>query len=228
MIASRNLKNLDLESRSKYWFKTFFCLLRNLNISLLLSGCEKYNNCQITVCVKNRQKSTTIETDGRLKTVFIVREIFLAEHLFIYHMLIYTKPFRSKLHEIYICSDDLAKLIKRTVKKALQKPKERIKNHHVRQPTSGTTCYTTYRARFDESVGSFKVRQVNSDGTSETIKLYQYQACILYINQSLFNVYPCGPGFKKDKKYRKQKPAEGIPSIIRIQMKLKLPHHGTY
>ena len=24
-------------------------------------------------------------------------------------------------------------------------------------------------------------------------------------------MYPCGPGFKKDKKYRKQKPAEGIP-----------------
>ena len=189
----------------------YFCLLRNLNISLLLSGCEKYNNCQITVCVKNRQKSTTIETDGRLKTVFIVHEIFLAEHLFIYHMLIYTKPFQSKLHKIYICSDNLAKLIKRTVKKALQKPKERIKNHHVHQPTSGTTCYTTYRARLDESVGSFKVCQVNSDGMSETIKLYQYQACILYINQSLFNVYPCSPGFKKDTKYRKQKPAEGIP-----------------
>ena len=122
----------------------------------LLSVCVKFTNCTITLCVENRRKSLKIEVIGRLKKGAIVHEIFLAEHLFIYHMPVYTKPYWSKLHEIYICSDDLAKLIRRTVNKALLKPDKRVTNHHVRALTSATSYYTMYRARFDKSVGSFK------------------------------------------------------------------------
>ena len=167
----------------------------------LLSVCMKFTNCTITLCVENRRKSLKIEIDGHLEKGAVVHEIFLAEHLFIYHMLVHAKPYWSKLHKIYICSDDLAKLIRRTVNKALLKPDKRITNHHVHPLTSATSYYTMYRARFDESVRSFKVHKHYIDGTSEMIKLYQYEACILYINQSLFNVYSCGPGFKKDKKH---------------------------
>ena len=82
------------------------------------------------LCVENRRKSLKIEVDHHLKKVAIVCKIFLA-HLFVYHVLVYTKPYRSKLHEIYICSDDLAKLIRRTVNEALLKPDKRVTNHHA-------------------------------------------------------------------------------------------------
>ena len=92
----------------------------------------KFHNCQVKLCVDNRAKSLTIEKDGCIEEDAIVKELFLCEHLFWYHFgFLYSKPLRSKLDEWFFCSDDLAKLVRRTVNKALKTPKGNIKCHHV-------------------------------------------------------------------------------------------------
>ena len=110
-------------------------------INILLSVCITHINCNLVECVKNRKASKKIVEDSHLEKAVLVKEIFLAEHLFIYHVLYFTKEDRSKLHPIYSCSDDLYHLIKQTVKKALKTPEKSIINSHV-QPAVGPQTTT--------------------------------------------------------------------------------------
>ena len=122
-----------------------------------ISFCITHTNCNLVECVKNRKASKTIVEDSCLKEAVLVKEIFLTEHLFVYHKLYFTKEDRSKLHPIYSCSDDLYHQIKWTVKKALKTLEKSIINNHVWPPVGPTNYYTCYRARFEESIGSFQV-----------------------------------------------------------------------
>ena len=179
-------------------------------INILLSVCISHTNCNLVECVKNRKASKIIVENSHLKEAVLVKEIFLTEHLFVYHVLYFTKENRSKLHPTYSCSDDLYHLIKQTVKKALKTLEKNIINSHVQPPVGPTNYYTCYRTQFEKSIRSFQVRKEYTNGTSEKIKLYQYTANVVYINKSLFNVHPYGPGWEKDKKFRKQT-TRGIP-----------------
>ena len=157
----------------------------------------------------NRAKSLKIDDGKRLKLDAIKLELFMCEHLFRYHVLLATTPHRNKLDPRFFCAKDLGRLIRRTVRRALENPKHCIKCHHE-QPTVGPRLfYTMYRARFEKSVGSFQIVKQYTDGSTKTVKYHQFEVAVMYINLTLFNTYSCGPGFKEDKNYSRQDPRKG-------------------
>ena len=140
------------------------------------------DKCKSKLCKRERQgrreilKSSLFRRDGRLLSA-----VLNSEHLYQLHVLTYRKPFRSKVHPRYSCATELCTLIRKTCKKALDRPDDNcISNSHIKG-TSYTPArvFTAYVATFENSIGSYIKKIYHDDGTVEYKTMYQYSCKVV-------------------------------------------------
>ena len=165
------------------------------------------HNCREKQCETERKNGPAI-LSSRLFTRHgkLLEAVLKSEHLYQLHVLMNTKPYRSKLHTPYSCADELSKLIRKTVKQAVHRPNRCISNSHV--PPTGkepARFFTAYVGTFENSVGSYIKKKELIDGTLKYTTMYQYSCKVITSQEALYNMHSCGNGFSKDIPYSKQR-----------------------